>query len=72
MNFSSREEGQGLAEYGWTIVLVAILIMAVLIALGGAVTGLWGKAWQELKGIFLPETVKPTIQYLALLLGYVV
>jgi Flp pilus assembly pilin Flp len=50
------EEGQGLAEYGWTVVLIAILLMAVLIALGGATTGLWEKAWHALEGAFTYES----------------
>ena len=46
------EEGQGLAEYGWTVVLIGILLMAVLTALGGATTGLWEKAWHALEQAF--------------------
>jgi Flp pilus assembly pilin Flp len=50
------EEGQGLTEYGWTVVLIAILMMAVLMALGGATTGLWEKAWLALQQVFAPES----------------
>ena len=34
MLFLPREEGQGLAEYGMAIVLVAIIIVAILTLLG--------------------------------------
>ena len=65
------EEGQGLVEYGWTIVLVGILLMAVLIAVGGAVFGLWQKAWEALQGAFgpEPETLLQPLRYAALRLG---
>jgi hypothetical protein len=37
----SREEGQGLAEYAWTIILMAILLIIILGVLGMAVFDLW-------------------------------
>jgi Flp pilus assembly pilin Flp len=48
MDSSSREEGQALAEYGWTIVLVAILLVVILAVLGAAIFDLWDEiadAW---------------------------
>jgi hypothetical protein len=70
MGSHSGEEGQGLTEYGWTIVLVGILLMAILIVLGGAVFGLWETAYDALKDAFAPEAetlLQPT-RYLAYLL----
>ena len=49
------EEGQGFVEYGWTIVLVGILVMVIVIILGGAILGLWQQAWEALRGAFAPE-----------------
>ena len=68
MRIRFGEEGQGLVEYGWTIVLVGILLMAVLIAVGGAVFGLWQKAWEALQGAFGPdaETFLQPVRYVAL------
>lgn len=46
-----REEGQGLAEYGWTLVLVAVLIVAILVVLGLAIYDLWDvivQAWADI------------------------
>ena len=73
MRIRSSEEGQGLVEYGWTIVLVGILLMAVLIAVGGAVFGLWQKAWEALQGAFGPdaETLLQPVRYAALYLGLI-
>ena len=73
MRIRLEEEGQGLVEYGWTIVLVGILLMAVLIAVGGAVFGLWQKAWEALQGAFGSdaETLLQPIQYAALHLGLI-
>ena len=34
MSLTSREEGQGLVEYGLIIFLVAIVIIAILVLLG--------------------------------------
>ena len=38
-NFKSREEGQGLAEYGLILALVAILCVGALGALQGGIVG---------------------------------
>mgnify|MGYP000550181377 CR=1 FL=1 len=74
MRLPSGEEGQGLAEYGWTIVLVGILLMAILIVLGGAVIGIWQAAYEALRDVFAPEseTLLDTIRYLASQLGIVI
>ena len=48
MSLPSREEGQALAEYGWTIILVAILLIVILAVLGAAIFDLWDEiadAW---------------------------
>ncbi|MGD2040080.1 MAG: hypothetical protein PVH11_04590 [Anaerolineae bacterium] len=73
MHIHSDEEGQGLVEYGWSVVLVGILLMVVLIALGGAVFGLWQKVWEALQGAFGPEaeTLLQPVRYAALHLGLI-
>jgi Flp pilus assembly pilin Flp len=67
------EEGQGLAEYGWTIVLVGILLMAILVVMGGSVLGLWQRAWEALQDVFgpEPEALLQPIRYAALQLGLI-
>lgn len=69
------EEGQGFVEYGWTIVLVGILVMAIVIILGGTIFGLWQRAWEALQGAFGPEPEPETfllpIRYAALRLGLI-
>ena len=73
MRIRFGEEGQGLVEYGWTTVLVGILLMAIIIVLGGAVLGLWQKAWEALQGVFVPEPEAffQPIRYAALQLGLI-
>ena len=70
------EEGQGFIEYGWTIVLVGILVMVIVIVLGGTILGLWQQAWEALQGAFgrepEPETVLLPMRYAALRLGLIV
>ena len=67
------EEGQGFVEYGWTIVLVGILVMVIVIVLGGTILGLWEQAWQALQDAFgrepEPETVLLPLRHAALRLG---
>ena len=49
----SREEGQGLLEYGMVIILVAIAIVAVLILLGPEIGDLFSTvndAWRSAVG----------------------
>jgi Flp pilus assembly pilin Flp len=41
MHLPSGEEGQALVEYGWTIVLIAILVVALLFVLGMIVFDMW-------------------------------
>jgi len=41
MDLSSREEGQGLAEYGWTIILIGILVIIILGVLGLIIANHW-------------------------------
>ena len=69
------EEGQGFVEYGWTIVLVGILVMVIVIVLGGTILGLWEQAWQALQDVFgpepEPETVSLPVRYAALRLGLI-
>lgn len=43
MLFLPREEGQGLAEYGLAIVLVAIMIVAILTLLGPQIGNLFSR-----------------------------
>ncbi len=69
------EEGQGFVEYGWTIILIGILVMVIVIVLGGTILGLWEQAWEALQDAFgrepepEPETVFLPIRYAALRLG---
>ena len=49
------EEGQGFVEYGWTIVLVGILVMVIVVVLGSTIYGLWEQAWEALRNAFTPE-----------------
>ena len=51
MHAWQQEDGQALAEYGWTIVLIAILIIALLILLGTVIFDLWdviAQAWADI------------------------
>ena len=43
MLFLSREEGQGLMEYGLAIVLVAIIIVAILTVLGPQIGNMFSR-----------------------------
>lgn len=53
------EEGQGFVEYGWTIVLVGVLVMVIVIILGGTIFGLWEQAWEALRDAFTPDAPEP-------------
>ena len=69
----SGEEGQGFVEYGWTIVLVGVLVMVIVIILGGTILGLWEQAWEALRDAFTPdpepEALLHSIRYAVLHLG---
>jgi Flp pilus assembly pilin Flp len=65
MRVLTDESGQALSEYGWTIVLVAILIVAILAVLGATIFGLWDKAWEALKDVFLSDAAQPVLNLLA-------
>jgi Flp pilus assembly pilin Flp len=41
VGFRKGEEGQSLTEYGWTIILVAILVLVIVAVLGVAISDLW-------------------------------
>lgn len=43
-------EGQGLVEYGLTIVLIAVAVIALLAALGGQVSTIFTKITGSLQG----------------------
>lgn len=43
MLFLPREEGQGLTEYGVTIILVAIVIVAILTILGPQIGNMFSR-----------------------------
>jgi pilus assembly protein Flp/PilA len=43
MLFLPREEGQGLTEYGITIILVAIVIVAILTILGPQIGNMFSR-----------------------------
>jgi pilus assembly protein Flp/PilA len=43
MLFLPREEGQGMTEYGITIVLVAIIIVAILTILGPQIGNMFSR-----------------------------
>ncbi|PKO22243.1 MAG: Flp family type IVb pilin [Chloroflexi bacterium HGW-Chloroflexi-1] len=40
-NWLKNEEGQGMAEYGLIIALVAVVVIVALTALGGGLTGIF-------------------------------
>lgn len=45
----NEESGQGMVEYGLIIALVAIVVIGVLIALGGNLNSIFGKASSALE-----------------------
>lgn len=48
MKFAPKEKGQGLVEYALILVLVAIVVIAVLAALGGSVRDVFDKVQKTL------------------------
>jgi len=43
MLFMPREEGQGLAEYGLILVLIAVIVVVVLALLGSQISALFAE-----------------------------
>lgn len=43
MAFVKNEKGQGMVEYGLIIALVAIVVIAAIVLLGGSLTGIFTK-----------------------------
>ena len=37
-----REEGQDMAEYAMLAALIVVVVIVAMVAVGGALTGLWG------------------------------
>ncbi len=44
----SDERGQGLAEYGLIIILVAVIVVGAIAVFGDAITGLFGRISTQL------------------------
>ena len=42
-SFFAKEEGQGLVEYALILVLIAVVVIGILTALGGRISGVFGK-----------------------------
>ncbi|MDP2871773.1 MAG: Flp family type IVb pilin [Bacillota bacterium] len=42
------EEGQGLAEYGLIVILIAVLVVAAMAIFSPAITGLFGRVASQL------------------------
>lgn len=51
---AAEEKGQGLAEYGLILALVALVVVGALYALGGGLDGIFQRINDELET--LPET----------------
>ncbi len=47
---TAREEGQGLAEYGLILALIAVVCIAALTSLGGDLTNILGRVSAGLTG----------------------
>lgn len=45
-----REEGQGLVEYALILVLVALVVIAALVLLGGRITNVFNQIANEMPG----------------------
>ena len=48
--FLKSEKGQGMVEYGLIIALVAIVVIAAIVLLGGNLTGIFNKTANALSG----------------------
>lgn len=51
MKSLSKEKGQGLVEYGFIIVLVAVIVLAVLLILGPIIGNLFSETTSELERV---------------------
>ena len=49
-NYLKSEKGQGMVEYGLIIALVAIVVIAAIVLLGGNLTGIFNKTAGALSG----------------------
>jgi pilus assembly protein Flp/PilA len=47
-NWIKSEEGQGLAEYGLIVILIAVLVVAAMAIFSPAITGLFGRVASQL------------------------
>ena len=50
MVYLPREEGQGLAEYGLILVLVAVVVAAILVLVGPAIADMYDRVVDALTG----------------------
>lgn len=46
--FKSDERGQGLAEYGLIIILIAVIVVGAIAVFGDAISGLFGRVADQL------------------------
>ncbi len=46
-NFFTAEEGQGMVEYGLIVGLIAIIVIAVMVALGPQIVGIFESAIED-------------------------
>jgi pilus assembly protein Flp/PilA len=58
MRLVREEDGQALTEYGLIIGLVAVVVIAGLILLGGNIQNLFNSIAERLGGIQVPNTLK--------------
>lgn len=49
--FASEESGQGMVEYGLIIALIAVVLIAVLTALGGGLNNIFQKITDTINGV---------------------
>ena len=47
----SKEKGQGLVEYGFVIVLIAVIVLAVLLILGPIIVDTFSEVTSELERV---------------------
>lgn len=50
LNQLKREEGQGMAEYGLILVLVAVALIVAFVALSGGISSVLGQVTSGLQG----------------------